>query len=74
MADWWRSLSSDRRPLALAERVRLEEWCGTGVGGIVLVVVGMKYWRGSITENSLPEWVTVLEEMQALFSEIHKTS
>jgi hypothetical protein len=51
-----------------------QDWCRRGRGGLVCFVVGMKWWRTSLTasenEVSFNSWRTLLSEMTAAFKVI----
>lgn len=46
------------------------DWCQRGKGGLVCLVLGMKWWRASLTtteKNKLEVWAALLRDMTAVF-------
>jgi len=62
MLKWWKALSEVR--LDNADVIVAQEWCAPGVEGILLLVLGMKWWGMA---QAGAAWETVVKEMTVVF-------
>jgi hypothetical protein len=67
MAAWWRGFKIDKDNLD-PNRFMKEDWCGGGLAGISLFLIGMKEW--GLENRKDDSWVTIVDEMTQLFKTI----
>jgi hypothetical protein len=68
MVRWWKRCISDGTS---ANRVLEKSWCRSGLGGIVLILLGLKEWGKRIHGKAGQEkWLGVLSEVNSVFTAI----
>ena len=66
MSKWWRGIA--RSGLQEGDDVLKHLWCRTGHTGIIMLVLGMKWWAEH--SGGGKKWQTVLKEMTAMFQAV----
>jgi hypothetical protein len=64
MLGWWDALEMNGNGEAAADHILSLPWCRNGKAGIVLLVLGMRWW--AVQSGGGQEWVRVLKEMTTM--------
>jgi len=66
VAEWWGRIRPEGNERD-ADILVKKEWCGGGLTGIVLLVMGMKVWGLSLKEEERAAWSQMVREVADVF-------
>jgi len=66
MARWWQEIMPSRVSRDANELI-LTDWCGAGLTGIILIMVGMKEWGMKLTEDAKEDWMKMVLDILDIF-------
>ena len=66
MASWWQQLMPSG-VVCVADELIKTDWCGAGLTGIAIIMVGMKEWGLTLKVDKRDDWTRIVKEILQAF-------